>query len=250
MARNFYKLEDWASNRPKRGFEPPVRLWHQALFTTYGPILEDGHLVQTGVLRPESARHLATGPFPRGAVTPLSFKALVLEMWSRQFSHLPQKWTTWFFILNTNYPEFLRWLYIQHPKCKSTSIKTWDFAKSLHPSLRFPNGWLTQVCGLTASTTSNFFTLCMEARNVRLHGSTIALTFTISGPTTCSGWKEAYFHVSICLKAAQCLISSAAMGFSPATFIRQLRTTLTQLTKTPKLLPTPSGGTPIPQSTT
>jgi asparagine synthase (glutamine-hydrolysing) len=71
-------------NRPKRGFAPPVREWHDALFAAYGESLADGYLVQTGVLNAEEAGTLALGPFPVGAVSPLSFKALVLEQWCRQ----------------------------------------------------------------------------------------------------------------------------------------------------------------------
>jgi asparagine synthase (glutamine-hydrolysing) len=70
-------------NRPKRGFTPPVREWHDALFREYGQALEDGYLVKAGVLRREAAKKLSLGPFPGTAVTPMSFKALVLEIWCR-----------------------------------------------------------------------------------------------------------------------------------------------------------------------
>jgi asparagine synthase (glutamine-hydrolysing) len=79
-------LPDWVLNRPKRGFAPPVGAWYQALFAAYGSLLEEGYLVQTGILRPHIARNLSSGPVPRDVVTPLSFKALVLEMWCRKFS--------------------------------------------------------------------------------------------------------------------------------------------------------------------
>src|SRR5690606_20258615 len=68
-------------DKPKRGFEPPVRRWHQMLFERYGGWLNDGYLVQQGILSPGGARQLAQGPFPKFAVTPISFKALVLETW-------------------------------------------------------------------------------------------------------------------------------------------------------------------------
>lgn len=73
-------------NRPKRGFTPPVREWHHALFDAYGPMLEDGILVLNGVLKRESAKALAKGPYPSGAIMPPSFKALVLEMWGRRIA--------------------------------------------------------------------------------------------------------------------------------------------------------------------
>jgi asparagine synthase (glutamine-hydrolysing) len=77
-------LPDWVIQRPKRGFSPPVTEWHRALFAAHGAKLADGYLSQYGVLNHESARQLSTGPFPQGAITPLSFKALVLEQWCRQ----------------------------------------------------------------------------------------------------------------------------------------------------------------------
>ncbi len=77
-------LPDWVLNRPKRGFAPPTREWHNALFAAYGDSLRDGYLVESGVLKPESGFHLAKGEFPAEAISPLSFKALVLEQWCRQ----------------------------------------------------------------------------------------------------------------------------------------------------------------------
>jgi asparagine synthase (glutamine-hydrolysing) len=79
-------LPDWVLRRPKRGFAPPVAEWHAALFAEHGKSLRGGHLVQSGVLTPESADLLARGPFPAGLTSPLSFKALVLEQWCRRMS--------------------------------------------------------------------------------------------------------------------------------------------------------------------
>jgi asparagine synthase (glutamine-hydrolysing) len=79
-------LPDWVLRRPKRGFAPPVGEWHGALFAAYGGSLRGGHLVQSGVLKPEGADLLARGPFPEGLTSPLSFKALVLEQWCRRMS--------------------------------------------------------------------------------------------------------------------------------------------------------------------
>ncbi|MFN0112724.1 MAG: asparagine synthase (glutamine-hydrolyzing) [Blastocatellia bacterium] len=76
-------LPDWVLQRPKRGFTPPVRAWHRALFAKYGAKLADGYLVQAGVLTNESASLLAEGKFPLGVTAPPSFKALVLELWCR-----------------------------------------------------------------------------------------------------------------------------------------------------------------------
>ena len=77
-------VPEWVMIRPKRGFAPPVKEWHEALFQQYGSLLDGGLLVRFGVLKPEIAKKMAKGPFPRGAVTPLSFKALVLELWCRK----------------------------------------------------------------------------------------------------------------------------------------------------------------------
>ena len=78
----------WVLNRPKRGFEPPRRLWHQAIFDSYGHELRDGYLVNEGILDSGAAHQLASGPFPAEAGSPLSFKALVLELWCREFSSI------------------------------------------------------------------------------------------------------------------------------------------------------------------
>jgi len=77
-------MPQFALNRPKRGFTPPVREWHHALFDAYGPMLEDGILVQNNVINRESALDLSKGPYPKGAIMLPSFKALVLEMWGRE----------------------------------------------------------------------------------------------------------------------------------------------------------------------
>lgn len=79
-------LPEWVLNRPKRGFAPPVHDWHRAIFATYGKNLKDGVLVEMDILKPESADELSEGVFPNNAIVPLSFKALVLEIWCRQMS--------------------------------------------------------------------------------------------------------------------------------------------------------------------
>lgn len=71
-------------NRPKRGFAPPTGEWHAALFAAYGDSLRDGFLVEAGVLSGAGGVSLSKGEFPGEAITPLSFKALVLEQWCRQ----------------------------------------------------------------------------------------------------------------------------------------------------------------------
>lgn len=84
-------LPEWVLNRPKRGFAPPTQKWHEALFAKYGKSLDEGYLVQANVLSRESGRDLAKGEFPNEAITPISFKALVLEQWCRQMENISQK---------------------------------------------------------------------------------------------------------------------------------------------------------------
>jgi asparagine synthase (glutamine-hydrolysing) len=81
-------LPEWVLNRPKRGFAPPVREWHTALFEAYGESLRGGFLVQSEVLTAAGAARLAAGEFPADANSPLSFKALVLEQWCRQMRRI------------------------------------------------------------------------------------------------------------------------------------------------------------------
>lgn len=69
-------------SRRKQGFAPPIRRWHADIFQRYGKKLVDGILVQERLLTHEAAKHLATGVYPK-VVVPVSFKALVLELWAR-----------------------------------------------------------------------------------------------------------------------------------------------------------------------
>ncbi len=73
----------WVMERPKRGFEPPVRAWCKALEETYSEDLGHGLLGTTGILRAEALQdqHLSCNGFH--TVMPLFFVALVLEFWYR-----------------------------------------------------------------------------------------------------------------------------------------------------------------------
>ncbi len=51
-------------------------------------MLNDGFLVESGILKPSSARELSKGLYPAGAGAPLSFKALTLELWSRKLADM------------------------------------------------------------------------------------------------------------------------------------------------------------------
>jgi asparagine synthase (glutamine-hydrolysing) len=81
-------LPDWVINRPKQGFAPPVWEWHTEIFKRYGQYLKDGYLIQAGVLSQKAGADLSEGPFPPDAIAPVSFKALVLEIWCRKMRTL------------------------------------------------------------------------------------------------------------------------------------------------------------------
>lgn len=76
-------LPDWVKKRPKRGFTPPVRDWHNELLKTYGHSMIDGFLTSQGVLNHAGAQLLTTAKLPFDELAPLSFRALVLEHWCR-----------------------------------------------------------------------------------------------------------------------------------------------------------------------
>lgn len=84
-------VPDWVMTRPKRGFAPPVREWHDALFREYGHMLDGGYLARSEILMPDTAKKLSGGPYPSRVITPLSFKALVLEIWCRKMSQCVSK---------------------------------------------------------------------------------------------------------------------------------------------------------------
>lgn len=71
-------------DRPKKGFAPPVDEWYRELFKVYGNQLIDGELVSHGILTKKAAKFLSTGYFPKGTISPISFKALVFENWAQQ----------------------------------------------------------------------------------------------------------------------------------------------------------------------
>jgi asparagine synthase (glutamine-hydrolysing) len=84
-------LPSFIIDRPKQGFAPPVQEWHKALFNAYGQYLDGGYLVKSGILTKEAGFFLSSGPFPHGAIAPISFKALVLEVWCREMIKITQK---------------------------------------------------------------------------------------------------------------------------------------------------------------
>ena len=77
-------VPDKVINKKKRGFTPPVREWYKAIFANYGKNMIDGYLVGSNVLDGNSVYKLLSARKPIGQTVPISFKALVLELWCRQ----------------------------------------------------------------------------------------------------------------------------------------------------------------------
>ncbi len=84
-------MPQWVLDKPKHGFAPPLKDWFREIFARHGRLLRNGYLVQNGVLRPEAGERLASGqPGPPRVTHPLSFKALVLEVWCRRMEAVVQ----------------------------------------------------------------------------------------------------------------------------------------------------------------
>jgi asparagine synthase (glutamine-hydrolysing) len=77
-------LPEEITQRPKRGFQTPVRDWYRPLFAQHGHLLRDGRLVELGVLTPKAAAAYANGSYPLHHSVPRAFNALVLEAWCRE----------------------------------------------------------------------------------------------------------------------------------------------------------------------
>lgn len=65
-------VPDFVMNRPKTGFNAPSKRWMPKVMAAYGHLLEDGHLVKAGILKPGLDVETA------------GFHALTLEIWCRQ----------------------------------------------------------------------------------------------------------------------------------------------------------------------
>lgn len=76
-------VPDWVYNRPKRGFNPPVVEWINAIRYRYGGEFAGGYLVQQGIVDPKAAMKLAEGHSRFSPWNDLSFKYLALESWCR-----------------------------------------------------------------------------------------------------------------------------------------------------------------------
>jgi asparagine synthase (glutamine-hydrolysing) len=84
-------VPQWVLDRPKRGFNPPVTPWINALKARYGEDLCSGYLTDTSVLDRAAARRLITRGSRFGVSNDLAFKYLTLESWCRAMNGLPTK---------------------------------------------------------------------------------------------------------------------------------------------------------------
>jgi asparagine synthase (glutamine-hydrolysing) len=73
-------------NRPKRGFNPPVTQWVEALRRRYGHELNNGQLVNDRILDPAMARKLSQSASRFGPWNGLFFNYIALEFWVRSMS--------------------------------------------------------------------------------------------------------------------------------------------------------------------
>lgn len=78
-------LPEWVLNRPKTGFSAPRNVWYTALFERYGDQLRDGYLVQNKILEPGVVNQMVDGMWLFDYAASFPFKALVLELWCRNF---------------------------------------------------------------------------------------------------------------------------------------------------------------------
>jgi asparagine synthase (glutamine-hydrolysing) len=72
--------------RPKRPFLTPIGEWQRVLFAHYGDLLRDGYLAEAGIFSRPALAALASGPMGKRIATPVSYKALVLELWCRSLA--------------------------------------------------------------------------------------------------------------------------------------------------------------------
>lgn len=76
-------LGDTILDRPKRGFEPPVRRWQDSLRAEFGNNLKDGLLVEHGILSAEMAKRFTEPSIRNSAEATVSRMAIILETWLR-----------------------------------------------------------------------------------------------------------------------------------------------------------------------
>ncbi|WP_082442931.1 asparagine synthase-related protein [Roseibium album] len=76
-------LGDEILNRPKRGFEPPVHAWYNALLNAHGEIFENGHLENHQIVRRDFVDKARKPESMSRREREVAWAALNLEMWFR-----------------------------------------------------------------------------------------------------------------------------------------------------------------------
>lgn len=76
-------LGDEILNRPKRGFEPPVHAWYNALLNAHGEIFENGHLEKHQIVRRDFVDKARKPESMSRREREVAWAALNLEMWFR-----------------------------------------------------------------------------------------------------------------------------------------------------------------------
>ena len=77
-------VPDEVLDRRKRGFVPPIRQWEARLRKAYGALLDDGFLVQNGILTAPAAAQFAKETIENGVESTVARMALILEIWCRR----------------------------------------------------------------------------------------------------------------------------------------------------------------------
>lgn len=80
-------LGDEILNRPKRGFEPPVHAWYNALLNAHGEIFENGHLENHQIVRRDFVDKARKPESMSRREREVAWAALNLEMWFRSLDH-------------------------------------------------------------------------------------------------------------------------------------------------------------------
>ena len=75
-------------NRSKRGFTPPTHLWLRELGQAYQTELQEGYLIEQGIIQAKQGHTLSQALIEVTDLAPLAFSVLVLSLWCQQVSDL------------------------------------------------------------------------------------------------------------------------------------------------------------------
>jgi len=77
-------IPDEVLNRPKRGFQPPVREWMESILHRYMKLLTDGYLIELQVIDGEYLHKIYQEYIDKHQHTFILYKLLLLEIWYRK----------------------------------------------------------------------------------------------------------------------------------------------------------------------